>query len=122
MPVELEQGATRGRRGSYPATYFTNPCPKLLQGCGTHALELDLHAEAREQVECRVWLRSGSELPAKRLLGRPAADGKPAMLIALLPSGIELVLPLSTVRAMIRRVQTCGTLAGDSAWIELSDS
>ncbi len=52
------------------------------------------------QVECRVWLRSGSELPAKRLLGRPAADGKPALLIALLPSGIELVLPLSTVRAI----------------------
>ena len=52
------------------------------------------------QVECRVWLRSGRELPAKKLAGRAATDGEPAVLIAQLPSGIEIELPLSTLRAI----------------------
>jgi len=52
------------------------------------------------QVECRVWLRSGAELPAKKISGRAAKDGKPAVLIARLPSGIDVELPLSTLRAV----------------------
>lgn len=51
-------------------------------------------------VEHRVWLRSGAELPAKKLSGRLAADGKPAVLIARLPSGLEVELPISTVQAI----------------------
>lgn len=58
-------------------------------------------AKARNvQVECRVWLRSGAEFPAKKIRGRAAADGKPAMLIARLPSGLDVELPLSTLRAV----------------------
>ena len=52
------------------------------------------------QVENRVWLRSGLELPAKKLSGRLAADGKPAMLIVRLPSGLNIEVPISTVRAI----------------------
>ncbi|MFT4516378.1 MAG: hypothetical protein ACI91B_005102 [Planctomycetota bacterium] len=52
------------------------------------------------QVENRVWLRSGLELPAKRLSGRAAADGQPAMLIMRLPSGLNIEVPMSTVRAI----------------------
>lgn len=48
----------------------------------------------------RVWLRSGLELPAKALRGRAAADGKPAVLIAELPSGVAVDLPLAFVRAV----------------------
>ena len=52
------------------------------------------------QVESRVWLRSGSELPAKKLSGRAATSDTPAILIIRLPSGIEIEVPLSTVRAI----------------------
>jgi len=52
------------------------------------------------QVESRVWLRSGLELPAKKLSGRAAADGKPAILILRLPSGLNLEVPMSTVQAI----------------------
>jgi hypothetical protein len=52
------------------------------------------------QVESRVWLRSGSELPAKKLSGRAATSDAPATLIIRLPSGIEIEVPLSTVRAI----------------------
>ena len=51
-------------------------------------------------VEHRVWLRSGAELPAKKLSGRLAADGKPAVLIARLPSGLDVEVPISTVQAV----------------------
>ena len=52
------------------------------------------------QVEDRVWLRSGLELPAKRLGGLPAADGQPARLVATLPSGIDVELPIGSLRAL----------------------
>ncbi|MFT6080398.1 MAG: hypothetical protein ACJA0V_001744 [Planctomycetota bacterium] len=52
------------------------------------------------QVENRVWLRSGLELPAKKLSGRVAADGQPAILIVRLPAGLNVEVPLSTVRAI----------------------
>lgn len=52
------------------------------------------------QVECRVWLRSGQELPAKKLGGRPATDDSPAMLTMQLPSGLHVEVPISTVRAI----------------------
>lgn len=52
------------------------------------------------QVASRVWLRSGSELPAKKLSGRAATGDAPAMLIIHLPSGIEVEVPISTVRAI----------------------
>ena len=52
------------------------------------------------QVENRVFLRSGLELPAKKLGGRAAANGKPAILTLRLPSGLDVELPLSTVRAI----------------------
>lgn len=48
----------------------------------------------------RVWLRSGLELPAKALRGRAAADGRPALLIAELPSGVVVELPLAFLRAV----------------------
>ncbi|MGC6487339.1 MAG: NPCBM/NEW2 domain-containing protein [Planctomycetota bacterium] len=52
------------------------------------------------KTEHRVWLRSGAELPAKKLSGRAAADGKPPVLVATLPCGAALELPLGTVRAV----------------------
>lgn len=52
------------------------------------------------QVESRVWLRSGSELPAKKLSGRAATSDNPSMLLIRLPSGVEIEVPLSTVRAI----------------------
>ncbi len=52
------------------------------------------------RTEHRVWLRSGAELPAKKLSGRAAADGKPSLLVATLPCGAALELPLGTVRAV----------------------
>jgi len=58
-------------------------------------------AEARNvRTEHRVWLRSGAELPVKKLSGRAGGDGKPSVLIARLPCGAELELPISTVRAV----------------------
>lgn len=47
----------------------------------------------------RVWLRSGLELPALRLTGRPAADGKPSLLVAELPCGVAVELPLGALAA-----------------------
>lgn len=47
----------------------------------------------------RVWLRSGLELPAVELAGRAGGDGKPAALLAKLPVGIELALPLGAIAA-----------------------
>jgi len=52
------------------------------------------------QVDSRIWLRSGVELPVKKLKGIAAGDGAPAVLIAQLPSGIEVKLPLSMLRAI----------------------
>ncbi len=48
----------------------------------------------------RVWLRSGLELPATRITGKPAATGKPTMLTVELPAGITIDVPLGTVRAI----------------------
>jgi hypothetical protein len=48
----------------------------------------------------RIWLRSGHELPAKSLRGRAAADGRPAMLRAELPSGVTVELPIGFLRAL----------------------
>ncbi len=48
----------------------------------------------------RVWLRSGLELPATRLDGRPRTDGRPATLVLETPGGTTLELPLATVRAL----------------------
>ncbi|HEB52905.1 MAG TPA: hypothetical protein ENI87_06595 [bacterium] len=52
------------------------------------------------QTEDRVWLRSGLELPASKLSGRPAEAGKPARLVVRLPSGIDVELPIATLRAI----------------------
>ncbi|MBL8753064.1 MAG: NPCBM/NEW2 domain-containing protein [Planctomycetes bacterium] len=48
----------------------------------------------------RVWLRSGFELPAVRIAGKPPATGSPAQLTVELPSGVVLDVPLGTVRAI----------------------
>lgn len=48
----------------------------------------------------RVWLRSGVELPAVRLAGKPGAPGKPAMLVLELPVGATVELPLGALRAV----------------------
>ena len=48
----------------------------------------------------RVWLRSGLVLPATTLRGRAGGDGRPAMLVIGLPSGIEIELPLGTIAAL----------------------
>ena len=52
------------------------------------------------QTEHRVWLRSGVELPAKKLSGRIAAEGSPSVLLATLPCGAVLELPIGTLRAV----------------------
>lgn len=52
------------------------------------------------QVPHRVWLRSGFELPAKRLSGKPGGNGAPAMLCVELPSGLVVDLPIGMVRAL----------------------
>lgn len=52
------------------------------------------------ETEDRVWLRSGQELPAKKLSGRLGGDGEPSVVIVRLPSGVELELPISTLRAL----------------------
>lgn len=52
------------------------------------------------QVEDRLWLRSGQELPAKKLTGRAATADGPAMVVATLPSGIVLELPVSMLSAL----------------------
>ncbi|MFY9344901.1 MAG: NPCBM/NEW2 domain-containing protein [Planctomycetota bacterium] len=48
----------------------------------------------------RVWLRSGLELPAVRIGGKAAADGKQALVVIELPSGIAVEVPLASVRAI----------------------
>jgi hypothetical protein len=48
----------------------------------------------------RVWLRSGLELPATRISGKPAAAGKPALVVVELPSALTIEVPLGTVRAI----------------------
>ncbi|MEZ6036817.1 MAG: NPCBM/NEW2 domain-containing protein [Planctomycetota bacterium] len=52
------------------------------------------------QVEDRVWLRSGQELPAKKLSGRAATADASAMLVVTLPSGIALEVPVSMLAAL----------------------
>ena len=60
-------------------------------------------AELRNvQTPHRVWLRSGAELPAKKLSGRAAGDDGPSVLLAQLPCGAELALPISTLRAVLQ--------------------
>jgi hypothetical protein len=54
----------------------------------------------RVETEDRVWLRSGPELPAKKLRGVRATGQSPALLVVQLPSGVEVELPLSTLRAI----------------------
>ena len=57
--------------------------------------------EARNvRTEHRVWLRSGVDLPVKRLSGRAAADGKPPALLVELACGASLKLPLGALRAI----------------------
>lgn len=48
----------------------------------------------------RVWLRSGQELPALALRGKPAAAGKPAQLSITLPAGLVVDVPLAAIRAV----------------------
>lgn len=58
-------------------------------------------AQARTvKAESSVWLRSGLELPVKQLRGRPASQAGPAMLSMRLSSGLDVDVPLSTVRAI----------------------
>ncbi|MGC6486822.1 MAG: NPCBM/NEW2 domain-containing protein [Planctomycetota bacterium] len=52
------------------------------------------------QTEHRVWLRSGAELPVKKLSGRAAREGAPSVLLATLPCGAVLELPIVTLRAI----------------------
>ncbi|HEU4419759.1 MAG TPA: NPCBM/NEW2 domain-containing protein [Planctomycetota bacterium] len=52
------------------------------------------------QAPHRVWLRSGHELPCKRLSGKPGGNGAPARLCIELPSGIAVDVPISMVRAL----------------------
>ena len=52
------------------------------------------------RTEHRVWLRSGVDLPARRLSGRGPADGQPSTLLVGLPCGASIELPLSAVRAI----------------------
>lgn len=48
----------------------------------------------------RVWLRSGLELPAVRIGGKPGGAGKPALVVIELPSAITVEVPLGMVRAI----------------------
>lgn len=48
----------------------------------------------------RVWLRSGLELPAVRLSGAAAAEGKPSTVVVETPSGVVVEVPLASVRAI----------------------
>ncbi len=52
------------------------------------------------QAPHRVWLRSGFELPAKRLSGKPGATGQPSLLSVELPSGLVVDVPLGMVRGL----------------------
>lgn len=52
------------------------------------------------RVEHRIWLRSGAELPVRKLVGRAPSEGKPAVVVARLPSGLELELPITMLRAV----------------------
>jgi hypothetical protein len=52
------------------------------------------------QAPHRVWLRSGFELPAKRLSGQPGGNGASAKLCVELPSGLIVDVPISMVRAL----------------------
>lgn len=51
-------------------------------------------------TEHRVWLRSGQQIPATALRGRPAADGKPGALCVTMPCGLEVAIPMSAVAAV----------------------
>lgn len=48
----------------------------------------------------RLWLRSGAELPALAVRGRPATDGAPSAFVVELPSRITVEVPISFVRAL----------------------
>lgn len=61
---------------------------------------VDAATGAAAEAPHRVWLRSGLELPAVKLTGRTAAAGAPACLVAELPSGASVALPLTNVRAL----------------------
>ncbi|MBL8748851.1 MAG: NPCBM/NEW2 domain-containing protein [Planctomycetes bacterium] len=51
-------------------------------------------------VEHRVWLRSGHQIPASALRGRPAADGKPSALLVTMPCGLEIAIPATAIAAI----------------------
>lgn len=57
-------------------------------------------AVAPVEAPHRVWLRSGLELPAMRVGGKPAAAGVPALVVVELPSALTIEVPLGTVRAI----------------------
>ncbi len=50
--------------------------------------------------EHRVWLRSGAELPCVSLAVAPRAPDRPPSVVATLPCGAELMLPMGMVRAI----------------------
>lgn len=52
------------------------------------------------EVPHRVWLRSGVELPAVRLAGRPAAAGAPSRLAVELPAGATVEFALGSLAAV----------------------
>lgn len=65
-------------------------------------LSFEREGAERRNVEGqdRVWLRSGLELPARRIVGVDGAGGAQSALVAELPSGIAVTVPISAVRAV----------------------
>lgn len=78
-------------------------------------------AEAPATGPTFVWLRSGSVLPARRIDGRPAADGRAARLLIDTPAGARLDLPLTAVAALRCRKHEPQTFAADRAEPALND-
>lgn len=74
--------------------------PVVLDLGDVSSFDVDGMTAAPAEAPHRIWLRSGLDLPATRIAGEPAAAGQPARVVAVLPSGATLAVPLATVRAL----------------------
>jgi hypothetical protein len=72
----------------------------VLDAAELHTFDVAGTTRVTADAPHRVWLRSGVELPAARLDGRPRTGTEPARVVVHTPGGLVIEVPLAHVRAL----------------------